>query len=259
MRFALIGLCIFVVLGGAAAAHAKSLPVNVTAGNIAVGCTRTPNVASGFDEVDFFLTGMTGKAGSPDTDGSQVRINVIAGRWTAGSNGAFWVSSQDPSTLTFQNRTTNFYWRTPTYSTINLDSCVSGATIWTNHTPDPVKGLPNGGGRGPQTSGNLYNYFSGAWYTTNYDADIVYPYPKDKNGNRVPYAGLGTDSTYLASLYVTSATPDTGIAYDGEFSFTYGGGIIEVVHFATVPEPSTLILLGTSLAGLAAYAWRKRK
>jgi hypothetical protein len=238
-------LVIGIVLAGALTANATSLPVSVTAGNIAVGCTRTVGVAAGYDEVDFYLTGMKGAAAGLNTDGSQCRINIISGRWTAGSNGAFWVPSQAPSTIAFQSGTTATFWQIPTHSSINFDAYVSAATLWTNTTPDPSKGLTNGGGRGLQTSGNQYNFFSGSWYTTNGDANIVYPFPKDKNGNAVTYQGLGTDSTFIAALYVTTATPSIGLAFDGAFSFTYGGGTVEVVHWG-VPEPSTFALVAVA-------------
>ena len=72
MRCALI-LSVCVVLCGAATASAYLIPVIVTAGNITVGCERTPSggtnaagntVPAGYDEVDFYLTGMTGSAAS---------------------------------------------------------------------------------------------------------------------------------------------------------------------------------------------------
>jgi hypothetical protein len=251
-------LAIGIVLVGALTANAKVLPMTVTAGNIKVGATRTANVAAGYDEIDFYLTGMTGSAAGLNTDGSQCRINIISGRWTAGSTGAFWVPSQAPSTIAFQSGTTATFWEIPTHSSINFDAYVSAATLWTNTTPDPSKGLTNGGGRGTQTSGNQYSFFSGSWYTTNGDANIVYPFPKDKQGNAVTYQGLGTDSTYLAALYVTSATSDYGFAFDGAFSFTYGGGTVEVVHFAIIPEPSTLALVVVAAVSGCAFARRRR-
>jgi hypothetical protein len=242
MRCSLIvGLC--VVLCGAMVANAYTIPVSVTAGNISVGCSRYSYDGS-YDEVDFYLTGMRGATAALGTDGSQVRINIIQGRWTANPTGAFWVPSNASNTIQFQGKSTNAYWEVPTYSTVNFDSYVGGATIWTNNA--------GGGGRGPQTSGNLYNYFSGCWYTTDYNANLVHP-------ANPSYSGLGTDSTSLAALYVTKATPDVGLACDAQFGFTYNGGTVEWVHFATIPEPGTLALLAGAAMGLVAYAWRKRK
>jgi hypothetical protein len=254
MRSSLI-LAIGLVLCAALTAQASyTIPVAVTAGNITVGCTRTPsggtNVAgytipAGYDEIDLYLTGMLGAAAGHNTDGGQVRINIIEGRWTAGSTGSFYVPSQAPGTLPFQSGTSaNGNWMVPPNSEINFDAYVSSSTTWTNNA--------GGGGRGPQSSGHLYNYFSGAWYTTSYGNNLVYP----ANSG---YGGFGTNSTYLAAMFVTSDTPDKGIAYDGKFSFTYLGGTIENVHFATVPEPGTVILLLGGLLSLGAYAWRKRK
>jgi hypothetical protein len=251
-----------VVLCGAATADAKTIPVQMYAGNITVGCSRTSYDAN-YDLVDFYLTGMTGAAAGLATDGSQTRINIMEGRWTAGATGAFWLPS---SLSTMKSHTVNTYWETPTYSTINFDSSVSGVTAWTNSV--------GGCGRGPQTSGNLYNYFSGSWYTTDHSADIVYgqggPNPYGSGpywGPNPDYSGAGTNSTYLAALYVTKATPDAGIGYgnfpgassaSGKMDFSYGGGRVENVAFATVPEPSALVLLAAGGA-MAALVRRRRR
>jgi len=62
----------------------------------------------------------------------------------------------------------------------------------------------------------------------------------------------------------------TGYWYQGDFNYdgTINGGDLNTVlanynqHLsvgAAVPEPSTLLLATAGLAGLLAYAWRKRK
>ena len=41
--------------------------------------------------------------------------------------------------------------------------------------------------------------------------------------------------------------------------FTMDDATVYGFHFQPAPEPSTIVLLGTGLAGLLAYAWKKRK
>jgi hypothetical protein len=223
MRGTLI-LSICVVLCGAMAAKARSLPVSVSAGDIRVGATRTV-VDANYDEVDFFLTGMTGPAAGSG-------INILQGTWTAGATGDFWLYSG----ASWPTRTTNAYWQLPFYSTVNFASVLTGT----------------GTSRGPEISGNLYNHFACTWYTTDANSNVTFP------ANPV-YTGAGTDSTYLAALYVTHNTPDAGIDCAGQMGFTYGSGTVENVHFFTTPEPGTVILLLAGVAALAAYGWRKRK
>lgn len=59
-------------------------------------------------------------------------------------------------------------------------------------------------------------------------------------------APKGTQSLYFAF----SPSPNYGLGWTR---------ICEVQAFAPIPEPSTLALCATGIAGLLAYAWRKRK
>jgi hypothetical protein len=274
MRLSVIlGVCLVLC---ATVASAYTIPVQMTGGNITVGCERTWDGTSAYDEVDFYLTGMTGSAAGLGTDGTQVRINIIEGRWSVADGGKFYVNSNLTSR---KSHTTNAWWQNTAlpYSAINFDSNVGGATIWTN--------VPGGGGAGAFT-GNTTNFFSGSWYTTSYSSDLVIgqggpnPAGSPYYGPNPDYDGAGTNSTFLAALYVTHGTPDAGIGYgaytvnqgtqqlgfvsggSGKMSFSYGGGIVENVGFytySTVPEPGTLAMLAAGLVGLVAYAWRKRK
>jgi hypothetical protein len=48
-------------------------------------------------------------------------------------------------------------------------------------------------------------------------------------------------------------------ASTGDFIGYWAHGVNGAQSILAIPEPGTLVLLGTSLIGILAYAWRKRK
>jgi hypothetical protein len=53
----------------------------------------------------------------------------------------------------------------------------------------------------------------------------------------------------------------TGLTFisDGDFTGTMTPLITEVSDLAAIPEPTTLLLFGTTLAGVGLAQWRRRK
>jgi hypothetical protein len=86
------------------------------------------------------------------------------------------------------------------------------------------------------------------------------PVPLADTGIPAPWALLSVIQPELGpegnngAIYVTGFNnPGAAIVGGVTYSVTYG-----IVSDSKVPEPSTLVLLGSGLLGLLAYAWRKR-
>jgi hypothetical protein len=69
------------------------------------------------------------------------------------------------------------------------------------------------------------------------------------------YANFLKDGVIDASLMSNGNNHPGAIGYNRMADTWFAG--IQAVH--PIPEPSTIVLLGTGLFGLLAYAWRKRK
>jgi hypothetical protein len=67
-------------------------------------------------------------------------------------------------------------------------------------------------------------------------------------------------TTAAGGCLMTEVNYSTAVPQNLTFEMnTYGGFYAMAVSHVPVPEPGTLALLGVSLIGFAAYAWRKRK
>jgi len=224
-----LALCTCVLLlGGAAVVNAETISAGtVTQGNLSVGYTLTDYDANpNYKVLTAYLTGLSGAA-----SGSQCLL--IQGTWTV-NNGTMLLSSST-STNTWTTAAT-------TVTGGNGKSYVnfSGRTSYTN----PIYWSRVG-------SGSNYSSLTGSW-TNN----------TDSNENLSPALSTsdldedGLTEDIIGVFYVSKDFKS--LTFDGKMGYNYGSGTNEFTTF-TVPEPSTIVLLGVGLLSLVAYAWRKRK
>jgi hypothetical protein len=80
--------------------------------------------------------------------------------------------------------------------------------------------------------------------------------------------GSGSNNQWSAKVSLTDTTGTVLSGIKGiQFKFITGAGggtttayrEIDILGSASVPEPSGIVLIGTALCGLLAYAWRKRR
>jgi PEP-CTERM motif len=134
-------------------------------------------------------------------------------------------------------------------------------------------------GSGTTNSGQVPGAIPLAWKFTIGDsdtvtADIAYTITWTLNSTQFSSTGTGlTAGTYtgsasaFASLVGTAITSykielsvtDSHVASNGFLSVTIPQNSIDLNAVSAAPEPGTFALLGSALAGLGAFAWRRRR
>jgi hypothetical protein len=92
------------------------------------------------------------------------------------------------------------------------------------------------------TTGPVFNVLSGA----------------NTNDGSVLYLGIVDAAQFDTILFENSLSGPTGDRFNFD-DFTVGFAAAQEPSLAPTPEPGTLLLLGTSLAGMAGAAWKRRK
>jgi hypothetical protein len=72
------------------------------------------------------------------------------------------------------------------------------------------------------------------------------------------YEGLGTSVLIVGGGYDNSANSAPS-NWSAHYVWEYSGSVSVSYTYATVPEPSALVLLGFGAISLLAYAWRRRR
>ena len=73
--------------------------------------------------------------------------------------------------------------------------------------------------------------------------------------------GVPTSFTYPGGTVVAGSTLDfvVGVGSDGNFLFDSTGFNAQIQPLAGVPEPGSLVLVGSCLVGLAGFTWRRHR
>ena len=274
--------------GWALVAGAGPISINVATGSsqdslqIGFSETLTQNVAnvSGIgwvNEIDINLTSIGGTyLNGANVIPSTTGINNIEGTFTAVGGVLYLAASKGSPSLSL---TVNGASNSPT-GAAQIGGAANAA--YSEMDFDTIGPAPTLAAPGALVSGSTAWWaatsLTGGWYTTFQNLNIMAPDPTPGGtwgvgGTPSVPTGYGFNNTLLAAFYVSPSTTaikfytDDGNPWNvnnstggyGLMGFNYGGGRTDYVSIMPSPEPATIVLLATSLVGLLAYAWRKRR
>lgn len=238
MTRSLIGSLLGVLLSVAVADAVPFFGTDPGSGNDALPAGTHPNADNA--RTNFFnaLSSMT----TVTLEGSSAQTTVL---FTFGANNGSIQGGNPTQTTTIGAGATDSFGGFP----------ISGTVVWVMDTPTFTITMDN-----PVTAIGFYGIdigdAGGALFLSLNGGAAIPVVPSVLNSGNVHYFGL----TDLAGFTTITFSNVSGIPFD-RFNFDdfTVGFAKEDPNLAATPEPATLLLLGTSLAGMAGAAWKRRK